>query len=130
VVDAAMNDLLRPALYGAWHDIVPVLRPPSDAPLGPADLVGPVCEAGDAFALDRDQPPLAEGDLLAVAAAGAYGAVMSSTYNSRLLAPEVLVSGSRYAVIRPRPSYDALLSLDAIPDWLPDPDRAAGRAAR
>ena len=133
VVDAAMNDLLRPALYGAWHDILPVRRPPAGAPLGPADLVGPVCEAGDTFAVDRDQPPLAEGDLLAVAAAGAYGAVMSSTYNSRLLAPEVLVSGSRFSVIRPRPSYDALLSLDTIPDWLPDPDlepQAAERAAR
>ena len=134
VVDAAMNDLLRPALYGAWHDILPVRRPFAGAPLSPADLVGPVCEAGDAFAVDRHQPPLAEGDLLAVAAAGAYGAVMSSTYNSRLLAPEVLVSGSRFSIIRPRPSYDALLSLDAIPDWLPDPDRAepqsAGRAAR
>jgi diaminopimelate decarboxylase len=129
VVDAAMNDLLRPALYGAWHDILPVRRPPTGAPLGPADLVGPVCETGDAFAVDRDQPPLAEGDLLAVAAAGAYGAVMSSTYNSRLLAPEVLVSGSRYSVIRPRPSYDALLSLDTIPDWLPDPDRAELPAA-
>jgi diaminopimelate decarboxylase len=129
VVDAAMNDLLRPALYGAWHDILPVRRPPAGAPLSPADLVGPVCEAGDALAVDRDQPPLVEGDLLAVAAAGAYGAVMSSTYNSRLLAPEVLVSGSRFSVIRPRPSYDALLSLDAIPDWLSDPDRAEPQAA-
>jgi diaminopimelate decarboxylase len=134
VVDAAMNDLLRPALYGAWHDILPVRRPPAAAPLAPADLVGPVCEAGDAFAVDRELPPLVEGDLLAVAAAGAYGAVMSSTYNSRLLAPEVLVSGPRYSVVRPRPSYDALLSLDAIPDWLPDPDpaglQAVERAAR
>ena len=129
VVDAAMNDLLRPALYGAWHDILPVRRPPADAPLGPADLVGPVCEAGDAFAVDRDQPPLAEGDLLAVAAAGAYGAVMSSTYNSRLLAPEVLVSGSRYSVVRPRPSYEALLALDAIPDWLPAPSGAEPSAS-
>jgi diaminopimelate decarboxylase len=119
IIDAAMNDLLRPALYGAWHDILPVHLPPPSAALSPADLVGPVCEAGDALAIDRDLPPLAEGDLLAVAAAGAYGAVMSSTYNSRLLVPEVLVSGERFSVIRPRPSYDALLSLDAIPDWLP-----------
>jgi diaminopimelate decarboxylase len=123
IVDAAMNDLLRPALYGAWHDILPVRRPPPAAVLGRADLVGPVCEAGDAFAVDRDLPPLVEGDLLAVAAAGAYGAVMSSTYNSRLLAPEVLVSGEQFSVIRPRPSYDALLSLDAIPDWLPGAGR-------
>jgi diaminopimelate decarboxylase len=133
VVDAAMNDLLRPALYDAWHDILPVRRPPAGAARGLADLVGPVCEAGDTFAVDRDTPPLAEGDLLAVAVAGAYGAVMSSTYNSRLLAPEVLVSGSRFSVIRPRPSYDALLSLDAIPEWLPGPElepQAAERAAR
>jgi diaminopimelate decarboxylase len=127
IVDAAMNDLLRPALYGAWHDILPVRRPPPGAVLAPADLVGPVCEAGDAFAVDRDMPPIAEGDLLAVAAAGAYGAVMSSTYNSRLLAPEAMVSGERFAVIRPRQGYDALLSLDAIPDWLGGRDAAAGR---
>jgi diaminopimelate decarboxylase len=124
IVDAAMNDLLRPALYGAWHDILPVRRPSRDAVLGPVDVVGPVCEAGDVFAVGRELPPLAEGELLAVAAAGAYGAVMSSTYNSRLLVPEVLVSGEQFSVIRPRPSYDALLSLDAIPDWLPGPDRA------
>jgi diaminopimelate decarboxylase len=124
VVDAAMNDLIRPALYGAWHEILPVRRPPPDAVFAPADLVGPVCEAGDAFAVDRALPLLAEGDLVAVAAAGAYGAVMSSTYNSRPLAPEVLVSGGRFAVVRARPSYDALLSLDSIPDWLGDPNCA------
>ena len=120
VVDAAMNDLLRPALYDAWHDIVPVQLPPARASLAPADVVGPVCETGDTFAVDRDLPPLAEGDLIAFTAAGAYGAVMSSTYNSRLLVPEVLVAGDRFAVIRARPSYDALLSLDSIPDWLSD----------
>jgi diaminopimelate decarboxylase len=134
IADAAMNDLLRPALYGAWHDIVPVRRPPAGAALSPADVVGPVCESGDVIAVGRDLPPLAEGDLLAVAAAGAHGAVMSSTYNSRLLAPEVLVSGERFSVIRPRPSYDALLSLDAVPDWLPnvvgDEPQRAGRGAR
>jgi diaminopimelate decarboxylase len=120
IVDAAMNDLIRPALYGAWHDIVPVRLPGGDAVLAPADVVGPVCETGDTFAVGRDLPPLAEGDLVAFTAAGAYGAVMSTTYNSRLLVPEVLVSGDRFAVIRARPSYDALLSLDTIPEWLAD----------
>ena len=118
IVDAAMNDLIRPALYDAWHDIVPVRLPALDAVLAPADVVGPVCETGDTFAVDRDLPPLAEGDLVAFTAAGAYGAVMSSTYNSRLLVPEVLVAGDRFAVIRARPSYDDMLSLDTIPAWL------------
>ena len=132
IVDAAMNDLIRPALYDAWHDIVPVRLPGPGASLNPADVVGPVCETGDTFAVDRDMPPLAEGDLVAFTAAGAYGAVMSTTYNSRLLVPEVLVSGDRFAVIRARPSYDALLSLDTIPDWLSDvseePARKRGAA--
>ena len=132
IVDAAMNDLIRPALYDAWHDIVPVRLPGPGASLNPADVVGPVCETGDTFAVDRDMPPLAEGDLVAFTAAGAYGAVMSTTYNSRLLVPEVLVSGYRFAVIRARPSYDALLSLDTIPDWLSDvseePARKRGAA--
>jgi diaminopimelate decarboxylase len=131
VVDAAMNDLMRPALYGAWHDVVPVRRPPPGAASGLADLVGPVCEAGDVIAVERRLPPLAEGDLVAIAAAGAYGAVMSSTYNSRLLVPEVLVSGAQFSVIRPRQTYDALLSLDAVPDWLarnePDDRPSAAR---
>jgi diaminopimelate decarboxylase len=118
IVDAAMNDLIRPALYDAWHDIVPARLPGPGASLAPVDVVGPVCETGDTFAVDRELPPFAEGDLLAFTAAGAYGAVMSTTYNSRLLVPEVLVSGERFAVIRPRPSYDALLSLDNIPEWL------------
>jgi diaminopimelate decarboxylase len=118
VVDAAMNDLIRPALYDAWHDIVPVRLPAAGASLAPADVVGPVCESGDTFAVERDLPPFAEGDLLAFTATGAYGAVMSSTYNSRLLVPEVLVANDRFAVIRARPSYDALLSLDTIPHWL------------
>jgi diaminopimelate decarboxylase len=120
ILDAAMNDLIRPALYEAWHDVVPVRRPAPDAPLAPADVVGPVCESADTFAVDRDLPPLREGDLVAFTAAGAYGAVMSSTYNSRLLVPEVLVAGDRFAVIRPRPSYDDMLALDAVPDWLPE----------
>lgn len=116
VVDAAMNDLIRPALYDAWHDIVPV-REAGGTP-APADVVGPVCESADTFARARALPPLAEGDLVAFAAAGAYGATMSSTYNSRPLVPEILVSGGRYAVIRARPSYEAMLGLDHIPDWL------------
>jgi len=120
IVDAAMNDLIRPALYDAWHNIVPVRLPAADATLAAADVVGPVCETGDTFAVNRELPPFAEGDLLAFTAAGAYGAVMSTTYNSRLLVPEVLVSGTRFAVVRARPSYDALLSLDAIPEWLPE----------
>jgi diaminopimelate decarboxylase len=128
VLDAAMNDLIRPALYDAWHDIVPVRLPERGAALQPADVVGPVCETGDTFAVDRDLPPLAEGDLVAFTAAGAYGAVMSTTYNSRPLVPEVLVSGERFAVIRARPSYDALLSLDTIPPWLSDvPEEPAGK---
>jgi diaminopimelate decarboxylase len=120
IVDAAMNDLIRPALYDAWHDIVPVRLPGPGASLAPADVVGPVCETGDTFAVNRDLPPFAEGDLLAFTTAGAYGAVMSTTYNSRLLVPEVMVSGARFAVVRARPSYDDLLSLDMIPDWLSD----------
>ena len=120
IVDTAMNDLIRPALYDAWHNIVPVRLPAADATLAAADVVGPVCETGDTFAVNRELPPFAEGDLLAFTAAGAYGAVMSTTYNSRLLVPEVLVSGTRFAVVRARPSYDALLSLDAIPEWLPE----------
>jgi diaminopimelate decarboxylase len=98
-----------------------VRLPAPGAVLSPADVVGPVCETGDSFAAGRDLPPLAEDDLVALTSAGAYGAVMSSTYNSRLLVPEVLASGSRFAVIRPRPSYDAMLGLDAVPDWLADP---------
>jgi diaminopimelate decarboxylase len=131
VVDAAMNDLIRPALYDAWHDILPVRRPAPDAVLAPADVVGPVCEPGDTFAVDRDLPPVEEDDLIAFAAAGAYGAVMSSIYNSRLLVPEVLVAGDRFDVIRARPSYDDMLSLDSIPAWLSEasPQLARKRGA-
>jgi diaminopimelate decarboxylase len=118
ILDAAMNDLIRPAMYDAWHDIVPVRLPAPDAVLAPADVVGPVCETGDTFATDRELPPLAAGDLVALTAAGAYGAVMSSTYNTRPLVPEVLVAGDRYAVIRARPSYEQMLALDTIPAWL------------
>ena len=127
IVDGAMNDLIRPTLYGAWHDIVPVRLPTPDARYASADVVGPVCETGDTFATDRELPPLAEGDLVAFTAAGAYGAVMSSTYNSRSLVPEVLVAGNRYEVIRARPSYDDMLSLDTIPAWLSEVCPAPGR---
>jgi len=118
VVDAAMNDLVRPAMYKAEHRILPARAPAVGAVLSPADVVGPVCETTDTFTRDRALPPLEEGDRLAFMTAGAYGAVMSSTYNTRPLVPEVLVDGDRFAVIRARPSYDALLSLDTVPDWL------------
>ena len=103
IVDAAMNDLVRPTLYDAHHDILPVIAPaPRAALMSRADVVGPVCESGDYLALDRDLPEVAAGDLLAVMSAGAYGAVQAGTYNSRLLIPEVLVKGGDYAVVRPR----------------------------
>lgn len=116
--DAAMNDLVRPTLYDAYHAIWPVKERAAGSALMTADLVGPVCETGDYIALDRDMPMVASGDLLAIMSAGAYGAVQAGTYNTRPLVPEVLVDGDRFAVIRPRPSYDAMLALDSVPDWL------------
>ena len=116
IVDAAMNDLIRPTLYEAHHEIQPVRH--SNLPSVTADIVGPVCESGDYIAQDRRIEGVKEGDLLAVMSAGAYGAVMASTYNSRPLIPEVLVDGDRWHVIRPRPSIDALIALDSVPDWL------------
>lgn len=118
IVDAAMNDLLRPTLYEAYHDIWPVQEPDSNAPSIKQDLVGPVCETGDYLARSRALPMLAEGDLFAVMTAGAYGAVMASTYNSRPLVPEVLVTGSRYATVRPRQSFEQLIGMDQLPSWL------------
>ncbi len=118
ILDAAMNDLIRPALYDAYHDIVPARLPGVGAAVSPADVVGPVCETGDTFAVDRDLPPLAADDLVALTCAGAYGAVMSSTYNTRPLVPEVLVAGARFDVIRKRPDLDEMLGLDTIPEWL------------
>jgi diaminopimelate decarboxylase len=118
ILDAAMNDLIRPAMYGAWHDIVPLVEPPAGAELHPVDVVGPVCETGDTFARARPMPELAEGDLVAFRSAGAYGAVMASEYNSRPLVPEVLVKGDQFAVIRPRPSFDEMINRDTIPEWL------------
>ena len=118
VVDAAMNDLIRPTLYEAHHTILPVAEPLAGAGTEPVDVVGPVCETGDYLALDRPMPPVQAGDLLAVLSAGAYGAVQAGTYNSRLLVPEVLVGGDRAAIIRPRLGYDDLLALDRVPAWL------------
>ncbi|WP_455476175.1 diaminopimelate decarboxylase [Bartonella sp. B17] len=118
IVDAAMNDFMRPTLYDAWQDIVLVKQAEMDAPRMRADIVGAVCETGDYLGLDRCIPVLAAGDLLAVTGAGAYGAVMASTYNSRLLVPEVLVQDTRYAVIRPRLDYAQLIGCDHIPDWV------------
>ena len=116
VLDAAMNDLLRPAMYDAYHDIRPV-KPRDGEPLA-YDVVGPVCETGDTFTRDRLLPPLQAGDLVAFMSAGAYGAAMSSEYNSRLLAPEVLVKGADWAVVRPRPTYDDMLSRERAAPWL------------
>ncbi len=118
IVDAAMNDLVRPTLYDAHHEIWPAAEPKPDAPRLRADVVGPVCESGDFLALDRELAEPNAGDLLAVMSAGAYGAVQAGTYNSRLLVPEVLVKGDQYAIVRPRPSYAELIGLDKLPPWL------------
>lgn len=118
IVDAGMNDLIRPTLYDAHHELRLVQEPAPNAERIRADVVGPVCETGDYLALDRDMPAPEAGDLIAVMSAGAYGAVQAGTYNSRPLVPEVMVDGPRYAVVRPRPSLEALVALDRLPDWL------------
>jgi diaminopimelate decarboxylase len=118
IVDAAMNDLVRPTLYDAHHEILPVKEPELGAYPMRSDVVGPVCESGDYLALDRDLPELAAGELVAVMSAGAYGAVQAGTYNTRLLVPEVLVKGAEYAVVRPRTTYEELIGLDTLPPWL------------
>lgn len=118
VVDAAMNDLVRPTLYDAHHDVWPVTEAKKGQDLYAQDLVGPVCETGDYLALDRPLPAFKPDDLVAIMTAGAYGAVMASTYNTRLLVPEVMVDGSRFAVVRPRPTYDDLIGQDQLPPWL------------
>ena len=118
VVDAAMNDLIRPTLYEAEHEVWPVSQAAAQGTPVVQDIVGPVCETGDYLALNRKLPPFAAGDLLAVMSAGAYGAAMSSTYNSRLLVPEVLVKGDAWSVVRPRPTYADLIALDRVPEWL------------
>ncbi|MBT4905573.1 MAG: diaminopimelate decarboxylase, partial [Rhodospirillaceae bacterium] len=117
VVDAAMNDFIRPTLYDAEHGVLPVDEQPG-APRQPADVVGPVCETGDVLAKDMALPDLAPDQLIAIQTAGAYGAVMASTYNTRLPIAEIMVNGGKFSVIRARPDYDSLLSLDHIPDWL------------
>ena len=118
ILDAAMNDLVRPSMYGAHHDIVPIAEPPVAAPSHAFDVVGPVCETGDTFAKGRNLPLLDEGDLVAFRSAGAYGAVMASEYNTRPLIPEVLVHGDHFAVIRERPTFDEIINRDTLPEWL------------
>jgi diaminopimelate decarboxylase len=118
IVDAAMNDLMRPTLYEAYHEILPVMEPAPGTPTIVTDVGGPVCETGDYLALARTLPELNAGDLISVMTAGAYGAVLASEYNSRLLVPEVLVAGNRYSVTRPRPSYDDMLAKERLPNWL------------
>jgi diaminopimelate decarboxylase len=118
IVDAGMNDLIRPTLYDAHHGIKPVAEAAPGARPVVADVVGPVCESGDYLAQDRALPPVREGDLLAVMTAGAYGAVQAGTYNTRPLVPEVMVNGADYAIVRPRPSYEELIGLDTLPHWL------------
>ena len=118
ILDGAMNDLIRPAMYDAHHDIIPVNEPAPGVEQRPYDIVGPVCESGDSFAKGRMMPPVGPGDLVAFRSAGAYGAVMASEYNSRPLIPEVLVKGDQFAVIRARPTYDEMISRDTIPDWV------------
>lgn len=117
IVDAAMNDLIRPTLYDAFHEIRPVVLN-DDAPRIVADVVGPVCETGDFLGQDRDLPRMQSGDLIAVSTAGAYGAVQAGTYNTRLLIPEVLVNGDQFHVVRPRLTYEQLIGLDSVPSWL------------
>jgi len=118
IVDAAMNDLIRPAMYEAHHDILPVAESVAGVEQSPYDIVGPVCESGDTFAKQRNLPPQQAGDLVAFRSAGAYGAVMASEYNSRPLVPEVLVDGHQFAVIRHRPTLEDMINRDTIPEWL------------
>lgn len=117
IVDAAMNDLIRPSLYEAYHHIVPVVQ---DAirPVAPVDVVGPVCETGDTFAMERELQEVRAGELIALRSCGAYGAAMGSTYNARPLAPEVMVSGDQWAVVRSRPSYEEMVAGQAVPEWV------------
>ena len=118
IIDAAMNDLIRPTLYEAYHQIMPVRAAAPEAPVLVADVVGPVCETGDYLALGRNLPEPKEGDLLAIMTAGAYGAVQSGSYNTRALVPEVLVNGDQYAVVRPRIDAEALIAMDRVAPWL------------
>ena len=118
ILDGAMNDLARPSLYDAYHHIQPVTEPAADAEDVLIDFVGPVCESGDTFAASRRSTPVQQGDLVAIMSAGAYGAVMASTYNTRPLTPEVLVQGDRFAIVRRRPDYEDMLAQEHIPNWV------------
>ncbi|MEN8895941.1 MAG: diaminopimelate decarboxylase, partial [Yoonia sp.] len=118
ILDAAMNDLIRPAMYEAHHDIVPLTEATAGEEPAKYDIVGPVCESGDTFAKGRDLPAMKAGDRVAFRSAGAYGAVMSSEYNSRPMIPEVLVHGDQFAVIRARPTYEEMIARDTVPEWL------------
>ena len=123
IVDAAMNDLIRPAMYDAHHSVVPVTKPAAGDNMAPVDIVGPICESGDTFAKARLMPALKAGDLIAFRSAGAYGAVMSSMYNGRDLVPEILVNGSTHAVVADRWTVDDSLKREHLPDWLGDSAR-------
>ncbi len=118
ILDAAMNDLIRPAMYDAWHDIVPVIEPAPGTERRPVDVVGPVCETGDTFARDRALPFIGPGELVAFRSAGAYGAAMASEYNARPLVPEVFVDGDHFAVVRKRPTFEEMLGRDTLPHWM------------
>lgn len=118
ILDAAMNDLVRPAMYDAWHGIVPLRQPAEGAAEAEFDVVGPVCESSDTFAKARSLPPMAAGDLVAFTGAGAYGAVMASTYNTRPLVPEVLVDKDRFAIVRKRPTFEEMVAGESLPPWL------------
>lgn len=127
ILDAGMNDLIRPTLYDAWHDIVPLAEPAAETEFEPFDVVGPICESADTFARQRPLPPLEPGALIAICSTGAYSAVMASSYNSRRPAPEVVVRGDQQAVVRPRTDYEALIARDRLPTWLEE--RPAAPAA-
>ena len=118
IIDAGMNDLIRPAMYDAWHEIVPVREPAPASARVAYDVVGPVCETSDLFAAGRQIPELKSGDLVAILSAGAYGAVMAGDYNARPRIPEVLVRGAQWGIVRPRETYADLIAKDRIPDWL------------
>jgi len=128
ILDAAMNDLMRPAIYGAYHAIKPVRQRAAGTPASPADVVGPICESTDLFAAQRALPPVVADELLVLLSCGAYGFVMASTYNMRLLPAEVMVEGDRFAVVRPRQSFEDLLGADRLPDWLAEPEPKEARA--
>ena len=113
-----MNDLIRPAMYEAHHDIIPVIEPEAGTEKHPIDIVGPVCESGDTFAKQRDMSTVADGEMIAFRSAGAYGAVMSSEYNTRPMIPEILVQDDQFAVIRRRPTFDEMINRDTLPEWM------------